>query len=65
MVSGMNLRVEQSWKEGGVAGCAAPAISVQPLGSLHCTSNIVALVWVERCLAEYHSITLDAPAISV
>ena len=66
MVSGMNLRAEQSWKEGGVAECAPVAAkSVQPLGSLHCTSNIVALVWVERCLAEYHSITLDAPAISV
>ena len=42
MVSGMNLRAEQSWKEGGVAECAPVAAkSVQPLGSLHCTSNIV------------------------
>ena len=47
-----------------MAGCApASALSFQLLASQHCTSNIVALV--EQCVAEYQSITLDAPAISV
>ena len=49
-MSGMNLRAEQSWKEGGVAECAPVAAkSVQPLGSQHfcgIVSNIVPLAWV-------------------